>query len=752
MLSCLDLFYILRTYFELPSCRKKQASSSIGYVTHSKVIFEMAITQRCAVLSVLLTTTVLLTACGSGSSAMMSVAAPAVEPPPAIVINEPVATNTTVGVFGLEYDAQYGLRQLNIAAANDIGLTGRGVRMAVVDSGINASHTEFLGRQISGRNFGSTDSLGYLTDSVGHGTHVAAIMAANRDGLGMRGVAYDATLYAYKISSFTGGRGDTTSLSGVASDSAWAEVIKQHTADRILVSNNSWGSTSSIDTTSEGQLRTTLKSSIPALVQAQQQGTIFVFAAGNSAADNPSLTGAMPALITELKPQWLVTVAVDENLRESAFTNRCGVAADFCVTAPGVNIFSVEANSGNGYNTLSGTSMAAPHVAGVVALVLQRFPELTAAEVTNRVKVTSSLENLTGFFGCTMATCDESNMRAIFGHGLVDAQAATSPIGTLMYATDGNVKTTAGHAVGTTTLMVPAGLGQQIAKQLKKVDVAVFDSFDGATFRVTADKVFNAQQQQKIYPIGYAAATHALLDAHGIAPFSKTITSRSGTLPYHISFATNAFTAMSATTWGDKAGLMAQPALMSDQAMQQFEWGLVQTDRLSVRPFTQFSRNNAGELMGAGINLSIKPIPSVRAHLSIAQSQSYMASNIDRASQSTAVAVNVAEFGLEHDITPNVSVFARSRLTELGSTSASTQQWGIKGGQIFQHHLGVEFKVNQMKLAVGAYDPGQMKNTQIALLLPDSRTPEGRINYKEQRFDVSQKTQVGVFLAAKANV
>ena len=709
----------------------------------------MAIIQRYAVFSALLAATVLLTACGGGGSGTVTASQP---PPTSSPGDNFIGIDTTAGAFGLEYDAQYGLRQLNIAAANDSGLTGLGVRMAVVDTGIDASHTEFRGRRISGFNFGSTDSSGYLTDSDGHGTHVAAIMAANRDGLGMRGVAYDAALYAYKISSSTGVGGSTTTLPGVATDAAWTNVINQHSTDRIQVSNNSWGSSSTIDTISEGQLRATYQSSIPALVQAQQQGTIFVFAAGNSGDNNPSLTGAMPALITELKPQWLVTVAVDENLREPAFTDRCGMAADFCVTAPGVNIFSAEANNVTGYTTLSGTSMAAPHVAGVVALVLQQFPELTAAEVTNRVKVTSSLENLTGFFGCTMATCGDSSMRAIFGHGLVNAQAATSPIGTLIYTTDGNVKTTSGHAVGTTALMVPAGLGQQIARQLQRIDVAVFDSFDGATFRVTADKVFNTQQQHKIYPVGYSTASLTLHNAQSIAPFSKTITSQSGALPHHISFATNAFTAISATTWGDKAGLMAQPALMSDQAMQQFEWGLVQTDRLSVRPFTQFSQNNSGELMGAGINLSIKPISSVRAHLSIAKSQSYMASNINRFPQSTAVAVNVAEFGLEHDITPNVSVFARSRLTELGSTSASTQQWGIKGGQIFQHHLGVEFKVNQIKLAVGAYDPGQMRNTQIALLLPDSRTPEGRVNYKEQRFDVSQKTQVGVFLAAKANL
>ena len=193
-----------------------------------------------------------------------------------------------------------------------------------------------------------------------------------------------------------------------------------------------------------------------------------------------------------------------------------------------------------------------------------------------------------------MATCGDSSMRAIFGHGLVNAQAATSPIGTLIYTTDGNVKTTSGHAVGTTALMVPAGLGQQIARQLQRIDVAVFDSFDGATFRVTADKVFNTQQQHKIYPVGYSTASLTLHNAQSIAPFSKTITSQSGALPHHISFATNAFTAISATTWGDKAWLIAQPALMSDQAMQQFEWGLVQTDRLSVRPFTQFSQNNSG--------------------------------------------------------------------------------------------------------------------------------------------------------------
>lgn len=718
--------------------------------------FKMIVVSKHIKLSALLTVSVLLIACGGGGGgATMGADSP---PPPnsqnlGDLGDTPSPSDTTLGVFGLEFNAQYGLRLLNVAAANDAGFTGLGIRAAVVDTGIDIRHSEFLGRQVLGRNFGDGDSLAYLSDSVGHGTHVAATLAGNRDGIGMRGVAYDALLYSYRISTFSGGRiGGTTVLSGVATDAAWAEVVKQHTTDRIQVSNNSWGSTLTIDQETEAQLRTTFEQSIPALVQAQQQGTIFVFAAGNAGAENPSSTGGMPARITELKPQWLVVVAVDENLRQTDFTNRCGIAADFCVTAPGARVFSARANSASDYDTLSGTSMAAPHVAGVVALIYQRFPELNAAEITTRVKATATLDNLTGLNGCTTATCDETLMRSIFGHGLVNAQAAMSPIGTLVYSTDGSATTTAGHTVGSTSLAVPANLGAHIASQLRDIDVAVFDSFDGATFRVSADQVFNTQQKQTVNTIGYSAASHAMHVEQGIAPFASTFATQNSGTPLYISFANNAFTAMSATVWGDKAGLMAQPTLMTDQAMQQFEWGLVQTDRLSVRPFTQFAQDDAGRLLGAGLNFSFRPTASLQAHVSVAQSQSYMASSITSTQPANAIAVNVAEFGLEHDLSQNFSVFARSRLTDLGSTQASSEQWGIKGGQIFQHHLGVEFKMDRAKLAIGAYDPGQMRNSQLALMLPDSRTQDGQVIYREQRFDVSQAPRIGAFLAAKAPI
>lgn len=697
-----------------------------------------------------------ITACGGGGggtgvmSSGSAVTGPTTTLPPPSALpaigDQPTAGDTTLGAFGAEYDAQYGLRLINAAQANNLGYTGWGIRTAVVDTGIDTNHPEFLGRNISGRNFGDGSSLAHLSDINGHGTHVAGILAANRDGAGMRGVAYDAMLYSYRVSAF---RGNRTSLPGVASDSAWAEVLEQHISDRIQVSNNSWGSTTSIDSVSEGQLRTSYAQSIQILRQAQQQGTIFVFAAGNSGGAHPSSTGGMPALVSELKSEWLVVVAVDANLREASFTNRCGMAADFCVTAPGVSINSAKANT-TGYETLSGTSMASPHVAGVVALVYQRFPELTAAQITDRVKATASLADLVGRDGCSLSTCTVEQMRAIFGHGMVNAEAAINPIGVLVYSTDGSAMTSSGHTVGSVSLMVPGNFGQHIKSQLKDVEVAVFDSFDGATFRVSADQVFDTQTKQSLGAIGYAAATHALHAAQGLAPYAASFAATGSTMPVFVSFSNNSLTAMSATVWGDKAGLMAQPALLNDQAMKQFEWGLIHNDRLSVRPFTQFAQDQAGRLLGFGVNLSVKANDSLRAHVSLGQGQAPTANSLTSINPTAPISINTAEFGLEHDVTRKISVFARTRLTDLGSTDASTAQWGIKGGQILQHHIGVEFKSNDAKIAIGAYDPGYMRNGQLALMLPDGRTSDGQVIYREQRFNVQQGSKFGAFLAAKA--
>ena len=347
-----------------------------------------------------------------------------------------VACSTTIcGDYGTEYSAQAGLASIGAASINNAGYTGSGIKVAVVDSGIDSSHAEFSGKTISGTNFGG-GSNGIGTDGDGHGTHVASTIAGTRDGAGMRGVAYDATLYDYKIGNNSG------VFTGSGSDTLDAAIYNRHVTDNIQVSNNSWGYPLKANNYSESTLRAWRPNTIAAMRAAQQNGTVFVFSAGNDGDLESNLLGGLPYRITELANEWLNVVAVDSNLKETAYTNRCGVSKDFCVTAPGGGddstsdgIYAAQANGT--YVRISGTSMAAPHVTGLVATVMQRFPSLTAAQVVTRIKDTATYVGLTGYNGCTSSTCTTAQMQARFGHGLVQAGAATSAISSLLYSTDG---------------------------------------------------------------------------------------------------------------------------------------------------------------------------------------------------------------------------------------------------------------------------------------------------------------------------
>ena len=125
--------------------------------------------------------------------------------------------NTIEGVYGTEYNNQVGLAQINAVTLNNYGHNGSGVKVAVVDSGIESSHAEF-GRTVYGRDFGGSTN-GYGSDEDGHGTHVASIIAGDRDGSGMRGVAYEATLYDYRVAN------DAGSLVGLSGDNGLSQLF-----------------------------------------------------------------------------------------------------------------------------------------------------------------------------------------------------------------------------------------------------------------------------------------------------------------------------------------------------------------------------------------------------------------------------------------------------------------------------------------------------------------------------------------------
>lgn len=265
-----------------------------------------------------------------------------------------------------EFNAQWGLAAIGAQYALEKGITGSGVVVGVVDGIIERTHPEFAGR-IFPYTYDPTGSPGDV-----HGTHVAGIIGAARDGVGMEGVAPDvllSTLEMFAGDPLVGYRG--------ALDAG------------VRIFNNSWGFSNEIDitTVTAAQANTMMGPGYVDMFRAAAAAdAVMVFASGNAGLPNPDVPPGLPFLFPELRAGWIVVTSVDRNLQIAG--NRCGVTASFCMTAPGVGIYStVPINS---YATMSGTSMATPHVTGAVALAKQMFPNAQGSQLASIVLRTAT--------------------------------------------------------------------------------------------------------------------------------------------------------------------------------------------------------------------------------------------------------------------------------------------------------------------------------------------------------------------------
>ncbi|MEV5602512.1 S8 family serine peptidase [Streptomyces sp. NPDC052299] len=237
--------------------------------------------------------------------------------------------------------------QINAPQAWADGYTGKGVTVAVLDSGYDSDHPDLAGRVTVSANFLGGDSA---EDDNGHGTHVASTIAGI-DGT-YRGVAPDASLAVGKVCDSTGTCPTSALLAGIdwAVNTVHAKVVNlslggaaDETDPAIAVINDLSAST----------------------------GTLFVVAAGNDGEFGTGTVGA-PAIANAA----LAVGAVDSEDELAPFSSRGPRPSDNAVkpdiTAPGVAI--VAAKMGGGHTSKSGTSMATPHVAGSAALVAQAHP------------------------------------------------------------------------------------------------------------------------------------------------------------------------------------------------------------------------------------------------------------------------------------------------------------------------------------------------------------------------------------------
>lgn len=259
------------------------------------------------------------------------------------------------------------------------------VVVGVVDTGVDYSHPDLAANMW--RNPGEiagdgrdNDGNGYIDDvhgydfrnwdgdprdDHGHGTHCAGtIGAVGNNGVGVTGVAWNVKIVALKFMG-TDGKGSTSSAL------ACIDYLTELKAKgvNVVASNNSWGGTGA-----DSALR-------EAIERANQKGILTVCAAGNTGANsdtNPEYPGAYT------NSNVISVAATDRFDRRAGFSNYGANSVD--LGAPGVDILSTTPN--NGYGWSSGTSMAAPHVTGAVALLKAYNPSLTAAQIKDAILTT----------------------------------------------------------------------------------------------------------------------------------------------------------------------------------------------------------------------------------------------------------------------------------------------------------------------------------------------------------------------------
>lgn len=275
---------------------------------------------------------------------------------------------------------------------------GSGIKVAVLDTGVYTNHIDLQGSAEQCKDFTQSTPLvnGSCTDRQGHGTHVAGTVLAHGgyDGLGIYGVAPQAKLWAYKVLGDNG--------SGYSDDIAGAI---RHVADEAVRTGSKVVINMSLGSSGKDSLIAS------AVDYAYSKGVLIVAAAGNSGYSGNTI-GYPGALVNAIAVAALENVQQNGTYRVANFSSRGNPNTDgdyyiqerdIEVSAPGASIESTWYNGG--YNTISGTSMATPHVAGLAAKVWSANPGMSHTQLRTELRNRAKLYDIKGGYGA--ATGDD---------------------------------------------------------------------------------------------------------------------------------------------------------------------------------------------------------------------------------------------------------------------------------------------------------------------------------------------------------
>ena len=476
----------------------------------------------------LLLTAMLLAGCGGGGGNVNAGGNTDPGPQPALITAQALEQAAALHRSRAGFRAQPALAAINADQAyarlglEGRGLPGAGVNIAMMDGPVDFTHPaiDHAPALITDGVPGAVQLDNPITNQdPSHGTSTASILVAKRDWRftaedgtrynGAHGVAYAAQLEAYELDLLDPNPSfgyQPTSLGSyeiadMHNELRFGKVLDLGNFPNVQgfdILNLSFGEQGIIENYRAADLRASMPRTLRTLIQADHDKKILlVWAAGNAHgwgcleeaaeslcvpgpdgpvinARSPEILPGMMALIPELRPHSVAVAAVDESGTIADYSNRCGIAQQWCLAAPGYaeNVaysgFDQYGNAEFGLSDTDGTSIAAPMVSGGLALMKQYFRgQLSNEQLLARM----------------LATADKTGRyanAAVYGQGLLDLGAAVSPVGTSALATGAQVGS-AGADIRFTRMQTGAALGDGLTRSLRGREAAAFDEL-GAPF------------------------------------------------------------------------------------------------------------------------------------------------------------------------------------------------------------------------------------------------------------------------------